>query len=374
MTRTLVLVSIVLVTLLLAAGSRSLDVPSAAADPRGEPSGAPTTVSTPTPTASPTTVATATAALNHFLCYEIHRPETRRTVGLADVFGASTATVRRARRFCAPADKNGEDPTAPQDRDHLTGYAIRRTSPRFVERHNRTIVDQFGPLEADLIRPELLLVPTGKALGTTPPSFTAAIDHFECYRVVHARFAQRGVIVSDQFGDLTVDVKRPARFCAAVDKNGEGIRDPAASLMCYRIRTRQRHIVEPISTTNQFGSDTFELRGRRELCVPSQLNEEGSPTPTPTPGGATCCVVSDHCTWRADAAGCVSAGGTAGPAGSVCDSATARCDQPPAMPGNCCELADHCDAGDPVPMYCAMTGGTFVTNAICTPEGECAVD
>ena len=59
--------------------------------------------------------------LGHFQCYEIHRPSFNRTgVSLDDVLGAGTVTIKRAKRLCAPADKNGEDPTAPLDDEHFT--------------------------------------------------------------------------------------------------------------------------------------------------------------------------------------------------------------------------------------------------------------
>ena len=62
-------------------------------------------------------------ALNHFLCYQISRGAIRETVTLTtNQFGSSSAVVRRAQRLCAPANKENEDPTAPGDVDHLTGY------------------------------------------------------------------------------------------------------------------------------------------------------------------------------------------------------------------------------------------------------------
>ena len=72
-----------------------------------------------------------------------------------------------------------------------------------------------------------------------------------------------------------VDVKRPARLCTAVDKRGEGILDPSAYLMCYKVRitpgTPPATPPDLVFTHNQFGDDSYAVFGARELCVPSTL-------------------------------------------------------------------------------------------------------
>jgi cysteine-rich repeat protein len=233
------------------------------------------------------------ATLNHFLCYQISRGTIREDVALTtNQFGSTSAVVRRAQRLCAPADKENEDPTAPGDVDHLTGYSLGIRSA-FTERRHQVIVNQFGTLVADLIRPDALFVPTGKSRVAPPAAYAPAIDHFECFRTVHARFRRSGVDVVDQFGTRTVNVRRPARFCVPVDKNGSGITDPDASLMCYRVNGTPRVNGSHVFTTNQFGDDEYDVGAVRELCVPSQLNPGGptatpavtsTPAPTSTPG------------------------------------------------------------------------------------------
>ena len=219
-------------------------------------------------------------SLDHFLCYQISRGITGRTVNLTSQFGATAATVRRAQRLCAPADKEGEDPTAPSDVDHLTGYSVRTRVP-VGERRDQIVVNQFGTLTVDLVRPAFLLVPTGKSTIAPPASYTPAIDHFECFRTVHARFRKSGIHVTDQFDARTVNVRRPSRLCIPVDKDGGGITDPGANLMCYRVSGKPRLNDTHVFTTNQFGADEYTVGVVRELCVPSQLNP-GAPTVTPT--------------------------------------------------------------------------------------------
>src|SRR4029453_1146169 len=120
--------------------------------------------------------------VNHFQCYGVdHIASTPAIdgVSLNDHYGNSTVTVSRITKFCAPAD-NGSDPTAPSDVDHLVGYRIRQTSPDTDRKIDQILVDEFGTLEVDLARPELLLVPAAKSLTEPAPPVPSnpAVDHF----------------------------------------------------------------------------------------------------------------------------------------------------------------------------------------------------
>ena len=212
--------------------------------------------------------------LNHFQCYDIARTKFDRVaVDLADDFGPSTAEVRRPRLLCAPVNKDDEDPTAPDDPDHLLGYEIRRTSARFERLVDELVTDQFGALVLDLRRPDLVLVPTAKdvsgpAAALDPP----VVDHYQCYKVRGDRRRVPGIAVEDQFGTDVTDVKKPRRLCLPVDKNGEGILDNAARLMCYRIKPGPR-VNKEVWFANQFGGGIVEARRARELCVPVEPDE-----------------------------------------------------------------------------------------------------
>jgi hypothetical protein len=120
----------------------------------------------------------------------------------------------------------------------------------------------------------MLFVPSAKtASGPVTPLDPVTVDHFKCYRAKGARTRVSGVEVRDQFGTIILDVKRPFRLCAPVDKNSEGTIDPDSYLMCYEVRigsaspgfTPAGHIF----INNQFGDDSFESFRVRELCVPS---------------------------------------------------------------------------------------------------------
>jgi hypothetical protein len=139
------------------------------------------------------------------------------------------------------------------------------------------VVNQFGTLTMDVVKPDRLLVPTTKSLDAPPglldPFF---VDHFKCYRIAYAKYRGSGIQITDQFGGLTIDIKKPVHLCLAADKNGEGIFDPSQTLMCYLVRTTSGTPppVAPalVMTNNQFGPDAYSFYGPREFCVPSVLN------------------------------------------------------------------------------------------------------
>lgn len=244
--------------------------------------------STPTPSATPSATPTL-GDLNHFMCYEVRRREPRfdtvAGVSLEDQFGPGEVTVRYRKRICNPADKNGEDPTAPTDDEHLMAYEIRQRDPRFQAIRDVRAVNQLGDITFDVVRPDRIMVPTAKDLVAPPPPLVnPSVDHFKCYRIRHARTRVDGLNVTDQFGDLVVNVKRPLRFCVPADKNMEGINDPASHLMCYKVKTVPRRLMAgaTLNIVNQLEDTPIVLTGPRELCVPSLKFLPGDPTPTPT--------------------------------------------------------------------------------------------
>ena len=95
----------------------------------------------------------------------------------------------------------------------------------------------------DVKKPLSLQVPTAKSLTVSPPAPAApAVDHFQCYSVKPARNTAkfpgvRGVTLADQFGTVSVDVRRLRRLCVPTNKNGEepGAENHLDQLLCYRI-------------------------------------------------------------------------------------------------------------------------------------------
>jgi uncharacterized repeat protein (TIGR01451 family) len=266
-----------------------------------------TSSTTTTSTTTTTTPSTTTTLPDHFQCYEV-RPQAFpaiRGVSVVDQFGSHMETVRFAHRLCAPADKNGEFPDAPTDPDHLIGHLV--TAPR-VRVLNQTVVNQFGTVKLDVIRPDVLMVPTLKSVTAPPPPLPQpSIDHFQCYKVKPSQGAPPftkilGVKVHDQFETAIVDLLKPVTLCAPANKRGE---DPSAPdhpshLLCYQ--TKQAPFPATKTFTNsQFGPAQPLLIHRRELCVPS-LKDPGATTTTTTstttttmPCGQLACVTNINC-------------------------------------------------------------------------------
>jgi cysteine-rich repeat protein len=277
--------------------------------------------------------------LDHFLCYKAkttsNTPKFTAVpgVGLVDQFGSSAVEVKKPERLCAPTNKLDEDPTAPSHPDHLNGYKIKRAGA-FTAVTAQTVVDQFGTLVLDLKKPVGVLVPSAKSLVGMPPSPATSPDHFQCYKVkVTANtpkfVAVPGVSVQDQFGSMQVEVKKPKRLCAPVDKNGEtpGAETHANHLMCYLVKQTSQPKFPGVGSAfvhDQFGPATRDAKKPAELCVPAFKNPvcgNGVIEPDEDCDGDDCCTAT--CTFApagtpctADADPCTndvcSAGGSCG--------------------------------------------------------------
>jgi hypothetical protein len=232
---------------------------------------------------------------DHFTCYGT-RPTagTARFAGVAvvtvvDRFHASTVDVRRPEFLCAPTNKNDEDPSAPGHPDHLLDYKSHPTTP-FTTTATETVIDQFGTHALALKKARALLVPAAKSLSVPPPTpATPAVDHFQCYKAKSAtalRFMPvTGVTLADQFGNLTVTVKKVRRLCVPANKNDEepGAENHSHDLLCYQItETSEPRFARqsPIYVADQFGALTLDAVKPRELCVPA-VRPGAVLTPTP---------------------------------------------------------------------------------------------
>ena len=98
-------------------------------------------------------------------------------------------------------------------------------------------------------------------------STAPAIDHYKCYQA-QGYAPLETVNLEDEFGkEPKVWVGKPAFFCNPVNKNGEGILNPAVHLTCYQIESKgeKRDVV----VENQFGEQTLTVEEPGLLCVPS---------------------------------------------------------------------------------------------------------
>ncbi len=216
----------------------------------------------------------------HFNCYEIARGKLAPVTGVTveDRFGSATVTVTEAKRLCAPTDKNGESPGADQAPDHIVSYAITSTSGPKKTRAN--VTTQFGTLSADVGAPVFLFVPSSKSLTPQPlpPLMGSLVPHFQCYKLSNVSGEKPSVAVSllDQFGSLnpSLDKRGPFRLCVPVNKKGEDPAAPASPnvLLCYTTRNDRLPFADKtVVVNNQFGPMSVKLTQYDEFCVPGTI-------------------------------------------------------------------------------------------------------
>jgi hypothetical protein len=126
-----------------------------------------------------------------------------------------------------------------------------------------------------LVKETELFVPTTKDLleiPDPPDPQSPGYEHFKCYRSTTEGPFPRDLIVEleDQFGFQKAVVRRPVRFCAPVDKNGEAIHDPVRHLTCYGLKplVRWKAPIASVFTRNQFRPEFLDVLRVKELCVP----------------------------------------------------------------------------------------------------------
>ena len=208
------------------------------------------------------------------MCYEVHEKAISvSNVSLDDRFGDSTVFVKKAKRFCNPANKNDEDPQAPSFPEHLMGYRIKQTDPKgFHLDLTIRITNQFGTIFGRMKKPAYLMVPTAEGVVTPPPPLVSPVtDHFKCYKLVEAKQRIEDIQIVDQFGTMEVDALKPAHLCVPADKRHEGIIDPVTYLTCYKSFTRpsKPSFSGPFTYTNQFKDGEIVVAHATEICVPS---------------------------------------------------------------------------------------------------------
>lgn len=240
---------------------------------------------------------------DHYECYVAVPAETfePRDVVLADQFGEAKVRILSPDEFCTPVSKNGEPIT---DKDtHWTCYPIEDPQPT---RLPQVIADnQFGTLPLRLRRRGHLCVPSKKTIPP-PPTPTVAVtptvtatptateeptatptpvppksNHYRCYTVATDPVEPVGVTLKDQFESEEVRLGTPEVLCAPVDKNEEGLADPAVHLLAYPFEAGP-YAPRVATLDNQFGA--FKLRFERAgwLFVPSQkVAVDGTPLDLP---------------------------------------------------------------------------------------------
>jgi hypothetical protein len=228
------------------------------------------------------------SGIDHFSCYKAKRtggaPRFTEVTGvsLVDAFENGPADVKSYKVICAPADVDG---SGVQDNvTHLMGYKL-KNSLEPLKLADASVTDRFGTKTLKMVvKADRILVPSGKALNGAASAPPAGLDHYKCYksRATRSEFSPLQSTITDQFETArTFDLKRVAHFCAPVNKNGEGITQPGAFLMCYKSKVptgapKVTKVEGTIHVNNQFGTDQrIDLVKEDELCVPATYNLPG---------------------------------------------------------------------------------------------------
>jgi hypothetical protein len=235
--------------------------------------------------------------LDHFQCYQARTaPGTAKFVPIpylvaSDQFGEWRFSIAKPTDLCNPANVDGSDPSAPSHAEHLESYQIKRVpgTGKFAKTLNQQLVDRWGNLTIDLLKPERLMAPSAKSLVSAPPApIDPVTDYFTCYKIRTSphtpKFAPRpATVVGDQFGSLSVNVLKPRKLCVATNTNNEkpGAELHGEHLVCYQVKPVSSFTPVRAYTANEFGSETLDAKKPFDLCIAAQLNPS-QPTPTPT--------------------------------------------------------------------------------------------
>ena len=102
------------------------------------------------------------------------------------------------------------------------------------------------------------------------PDSGPSIDHLVCYKVKeNSKLPNEVVTLEDQFGfQDDVRVKKATLLCAPADKNGEGIANANVHMTCYDIKSKQNPKLD-VLVSHQFGEQGLEVKKAKLLCLPS---------------------------------------------------------------------------------------------------------
>jgi hypothetical protein len=224
---------------------------------------------------------TVLAHLHHFQCYRARTTGfNKMPITLADRFGTRSVTVRKPVDLCAPADKNGEDPEAPDSPFFLTSYKISGSGP-FTQIAPVHAENQFGPIALKIKKPKTILVPTGVTTNGPPSSPDGAfLNHFTCYKaraVSPPNAPTPGLItVQTAFETVQIQPKKPRSLCVPASKNGGPIIPSGPeNLLCYKPKAAGG-LPAPapvVFLANQFGDQTQRLGKHSDVCIPTDLLE-----------------------------------------------------------------------------------------------------
>src|SRR5262249_42535424 len=160
------------------------------------------------------------------------------------------------------------DPEAADSPGFLTSYKISASGP-FPEL-TVAATNQFGDVTLNVKKPKVLLVPTAVGLTGPPSPSGAFLNHFNCYdvRVTNGTKPPPAgtVTVQPAFETVQVQPKKPVRLCVPTSKNNAPvIPSQPENLLCYQSKSKGGLNPPPtVFLDNQFGEQIQRLGQRRD--------------------------------------------------------------------------------------------------------------
>lgn len=216
---------------------------------------------------------TCRCPLDHFLCYST-KARIDVSVELEDELDdASPYDVKGLKLFCTVADKDGAGVSDPNT--HLAAYKIKGPHGR---RTGILVANQFGTFSFDTVKVESVLVPSAASQNSdpnSPPAGSSLVDHYRCLKAKISKGTERFAKdmefeAADLAGSRRVVIRKPSRLCVPTNKDGEGINDASAALMCYKVKTVPTRGLSDLHIRNNLDhKTTLSLKKEKEVCVPS---------------------------------------------------------------------------------------------------------
>lgn len=173
-----------------------------------------------------------------------------------------------------PADKEKEGIL--DSETHLTRYSVKGATN---QSESLVVTNQFGTFRFAPKRTKWLMVPTATSpVGFPPPGLpspSSQVDHYRCIKVRELPSATiiGPISVVDTFAARTLSNLRARELCIATDKNGEGMKNPEAHLLCYKGKSSAKPPNAVLQTQDQFAATPDrQVRREREFCVPSTVS------------------------------------------------------------------------------------------------------
>jgi hypothetical protein len=110
--------------------------------------------------------------------------------------------------------------------------------------------------------------------GALAPRSAAGVGDFKCYGVKdlgQPKFTKTTLeSLVDQFdSESDAELKKPFLLCNPTSTNGAGVADPAAHLVCYKLKPRKLKPRARIEVVDQLGTTQLEAKKSFAVCVPS---------------------------------------------------------------------------------------------------------